>query len=204
MENLQLIKNAWVSLALIGAIVWLSYSIMRTLAALHAGRNFLYRLVLFPGVLVHEMSHLLACWVTNTHVVEVNFWSETGGHVVHHKPKLPLVQPFISFAPFFVGISLILLLSQTLQGDWWLIVIKIMLILMLSATLAPSKADFIVALEGIIFMVALIGGLAWVSPLVRDFIGSQLAQLAPSLLLVVSIMVVFWLVGNVLRASIRH
>lgn len=204
MDSLLVIKPLIAPIGLLVIIVWLSYQIMHLLAVLHANQYLLYRIILFPGILLHEMSHLLACWITNTPVVELNFWSETGGHVVHHKPKNPLIQPLISLAPFGVGISLIVMLSHNLTGEWWMIGGKLLALLIISATLAPSKADLTVALEGIVFLVIMVGGIGWFWPLVWQMILSPLTRLTGSLWLVVTIMGLLWLLGVVIRTTIRR
>ena len=54
------------------------------------------------GVIVHEMSHYIACKLTLTRVEEVVFFEESGGHVTHEKRNF-LVTVFISMAPLVSG-----------------------------------------------------------------------------------------------------
>lgn len=204
MDTLPKLTTALITLGLLPIITLLSYGIMLLLAALHGQRRWLFRLVLLPGVIVHEMSHMIACWLTGTPVVEVNFWTETGGHVVHHKPRNPLVQPIISLAPFLVGITLIALLGQSLTGEWWLIAVKFVVILIIAATLAPSRADAVAMAEGAIFMLFFVGLLAWLVPFVRAALMTLLTNLYATLLLVTLMMATVWVVLHLFQAVRRH
>jgi hypothetical protein len=134
---------------------FLSYQIMHSLARV-SRHYWLLRLILLPGVIVHELSHATACLITGTPVTNISFWNETGGAVVHHKPKLAiLTQPFISFAPFPVGIVALSTLSHYLgRVHWGLSLSIIFLMVSIAGTLAPSKPDMIHALEGSLVLFA--------------------------------------------------
>lgn len=72
-----------------------------------------YRLVVVPGVIVHELSHAFACFVTGAKVTEISMFKKDGGEVRHGHSKLPVLGPiFISIAPFIVGALIIFLLSK--------------------------------------------------------------------------------------------
>jgi len=74
------------------------------------GKN--YRLFVAPGVIIHEMSHFVACLLTGAKVTKVVIFDTSGGSVEHEKPKIPVIgQVLISFAPFIVGSVLIYFLS---------------------------------------------------------------------------------------------
>jgi hypothetical protein len=74
--------------------------------------HYIYVFFLFPGIAVHEISHFLGALLTGTPVQEIQLISSTGGHVIHEKPKLPIIGQFIiSFAPFIIGLALIYLIS---------------------------------------------------------------------------------------------
>lgn len=203
MDALLIIRPLLVPVGLIAIIVWLSYQIMHLLAVLHTNRHLMYRIILFPGILIHELSHLLACWVTNTHVVELNFWSETGGHVIHHKPKNPLFQPFISFAPFAIGISLIIILSHTLTGPWWMIGLKLLALLIISATLAPSKADLMSGLEGLLLGSLIVGVACWLIIPIRSLLLDTLYVIQPGLIQVAIAMTIVWLTLITIRSFVK-
>jgi hypothetical protein len=58
------------------------------------------RYALAPGVMVHELSHLVACVITGAKVSRVVLFSRSGGRVEHSRPAMPLLgQPVISLAP---------------------------------------------------------------------------------------------------------
>lgn len=70
-----------------------------------------YLFVMWPGVIVHELSHLVGCLVTGTKVLEVKLFSPREespgnmvlGYVAHAKPRNPLAAFVVSAAPFFGG-----------------------------------------------------------------------------------------------------
>lgn len=66
------------------------------------------------GVIVHELSHYVACLLTRTQVTEVKFFEASGGHVTHEK-RGPLTTVIISMAPLF-GCSLFILLLVWVFG----------------------------------------------------------------------------------------
>ncbi len=67
-----------------------------------------YRLILFPGTIVHEVSHILGCLLTGSKIKKVEFFSSRGSYVAHTKPKIPLIGNFIvSFAPIAGGIAVL-------------------------------------------------------------------------------------------------
>ena len=71
-----------------------------------------YRIFLAPGVIIHELSHALACRITGAKIKEINFFLWDGGYVKHNKPKIPIVgKILISFAPVLGGIGALFLFS---------------------------------------------------------------------------------------------
>jgi len=90
-------------------------------ARIFRGRTFRY--VLAPGVMVHELSHVLACFLVGASVERVCLFGEAGGCVEHGKPKLPVLGQFvISFAPvagcLFVMWGVATLLVGNLHPKW--------------------------------------------------------------------------------------
>ncbi|MFA6963587.1 MAG: hypothetical protein WC227_02635 [Patescibacteria group bacterium] len=74
------------------------------------GKN--YRLFVAPGVIIHEMSHFLACLLTGAKVTKVVVFDTSGGSVEHEKPRIPVIgQVLISFAPFIIGTGIIYFMS---------------------------------------------------------------------------------------------
>jgi len=57
----------------------------------------------FPGVVLHEFAHYIACVLTGVRVFKVKFFSFKGpAYVVHARPNV-LQGIIISIAPFFLG-----------------------------------------------------------------------------------------------------
>ncbi len=99
-------------------VIVLSNIITRLMTLATSG--FLFRLLIFPGVLVHELSHYLMCKLTGARVIELKLFERQkvgpqtiyGGHVTHGPSKLPLLgDPLISFAPVFGCLGMMALLT---------------------------------------------------------------------------------------------
>lgn len=72
-----------------------------------------YRLFVAPGIIIHELSHALACKVTGAKIQKISFFDASGGSVIHAKPKIPLLgQIIISLAPLIFGIVIIYILGH--------------------------------------------------------------------------------------------
>lgn len=116
---------------LYGLSVTLDRFIMRML-----GRGW-YLATMWPGVIVHELSHLTGCLITFTKVVEVKLFAPSGetlGYVSHVKTQNPIKNIIISIAPLF-GVSLVIAgIMQLLIPDTYSIVSN----LNLSAFSSPS------------------------------------------------------------------
>lgn len=104
-------------------VILLSNIITRLMTAATSG--FFFRLVLFPGVLVHELSHYAMCKLTRAKVIDLKLFGRQqvgehtiyGGHVTHGPSKLPLLgDPLISFAPVFGCLGTMALLTWA-AGD---------------------------------------------------------------------------------------
>jgi hypothetical protein len=104
-------------------VIVLSNIITRLLTSATSG--FLFRLMIFPGVLVHELSHYLMCKLTGAKVIDLKLFGKEqvgkhaiyGGHVTHGPSKLPLLgDPLISFAPVFGCLGMMALLTWA-AGD---------------------------------------------------------------------------------------
>lgn len=204
-EN-ELISNV---LKFLGSLVLgytLSYFLMRGLAHASRGSYTALRIFLLPGIMVHELSHALACLVTATPIERISFWTEAGGEVVHHKPKLAVItQPLIAFAPFPVGILLLLLVSSYLSFDHWLLsVILILLMVSIAATLAPSKADAINGLEGLVILLLLIGVLYYFYPELFAPALPYLKQFTNRLLFIDAILGGMWITVTLFHKSLHR
>lgn len=85
----------------------------------------LYLLVMWPGVIVHELSHLAGCLLTRTRVREVHLFSprEEGpgslvlGFVTHDKTSNPIATFIVSAAPFFGGATALALILRLAAPD---------------------------------------------------------------------------------------
>jgi len=81
------------------AITFTSFGVQHLWAG--ATKSRLVTLLLAPGLIVHEMSHVLACLLTGATVKEASlFGGGAAGRVTHTKPAVPIVgQALISLAP---------------------------------------------------------------------------------------------------------
>jgi hypothetical protein len=75
-----------------------------------------YRLFVAPGIIIHELSHVLACLLFGAKIKKVSFFDKKGGYVKHQPAKIPLVgQFFISFMPILGGLAGMLFLMWLFQ-----------------------------------------------------------------------------------------
>lgn len=77
----------------------------------------LYLWMMWPGVMVHELSHFIACLVTFTRVYRVRLFQPDGdtlGFVQHAKPRNPIKNIIIGMAPLFGVTATIWLLAKVL------------------------------------------------------------------------------------------
>ncbi len=178
----------------------LSFALMHSLGRTTRSYTAL-RLFLLPGVMIHELSHALACLVTMTPIEQISFWTETGGKVVHHKPKLHLVtQPIISIAPFIVGIFLLFEMSQFLTHQaWYWVIVLALLMTSIAATLAPSQVDLLHALEGSVVLLVIVGGLAYYFPHSLNGLTPLVAAANAHLLLVLLLLIGLWIISWLIR-----
>ena len=137
----------------------------------------LYLILLFPGVVLHELAHGAFSILTGTPIHSIKLFSREGGHVVHGQPRIPVVgQLIISFAPLVVGLALATYLVSILpletNSQWsmtfykfnlalpriehgWQTLDFVWLYLFLSIilTLTPSKQDIGASSAGVIVFV---------------------------------------------------
>jgi hypothetical protein len=63
----------------------------------------LYNAIRMPGVVLHELAHVLGCLITGAGIQKVVLFSRGGGSVTYSKPALPLFGNLvISTAPLFI------------------------------------------------------------------------------------------------------
>lgn len=85
-------------------LIFASWLIDHLLAQLISRR--LYRIVITPGIIVHELSHTLACILMRAKIMRIRFFAAQGGAVEHQPPRVPIIgRPIIGLAPL-VGVTL--------------------------------------------------------------------------------------------------
>lgn len=73
---------------------------------------YFYRLLVAPGVILHELSHSLFCVVTGAQIRRITLFSKKGGEVLHTQSKIPVLgQMLISLGPI-IGASVALYYSS--------------------------------------------------------------------------------------------
>jgi hypothetical protein len=114
-----------------------------------SARPLIYYLLLFPGIIIHELSHMTMCLVTFTKVKSVKLFSKTGGFVVHQTPRFIVISFLISVAPILTGSIAIFLTLRYLHASNYIDMINItsaFLLYFLSSiliTMLPSKQDLL-------------------------------------------------------------
>ncbi len=72
-----------------------------------------YRIFVAPGVILHELSHALACLITGAKISSIDVFKKDGGEIKHTAPKVPIVgQIVISVAPLVIGALAIYFISK--------------------------------------------------------------------------------------------
>ena len=80
-------------------------------------------LLTFPGVIMHELAHMLFCLWTGTRVTKVRLFrfGNPAGYVIHEHPSSAWKTILIGVGPFFVNTIvgfLIALSAFLLRGEW--------------------------------------------------------------------------------------
>ncbi len=79
-----------------------------------------YLATMWPGVIIHELSHLVGCVITFTRVHKVRLFAPSGttlGYVQHARTHNPIKNIIISIAPLFGVTAVIWLLTKWLWPD---------------------------------------------------------------------------------------
>ncbi len=77
-----------------------------------------FRVFVIPGVIVHELSHALFCFLTGAKIQRIRLFRRDGGDVAHQPSKIPFVGPLlITFAPLVIGLVLIILMARLAAPD---------------------------------------------------------------------------------------
>jgi hypothetical protein len=86
--------------------LWSKYSKLR-----------IHKFFLFPGAVIHELSHALLCLATGTTIKDLNILKLESGGVKYDKPKVPILFDFfIATAPIF-GCASVLILVSIILGN---------------------------------------------------------------------------------------
>ena len=67
--------------------------------------GWLIALLTFPGIIVHELGHLIMCRIAGVRVQAYSLirWGNPMGYVIHEKPKSLFKSFLITFGPFFIN-----------------------------------------------------------------------------------------------------
>ena len=153
----QLLSSAQSNPVLFAASLFVLIIILREIfIAQSASQPVIYYTFLFPGIIVHELSHVVLCLVTFTRIKSIKLFSRTGGFVLHQKPRFALITFLISIAPLLGGMAILYFslkslgvnitdFNATLSAKFFVILYFLSSILL---TMLPSKQDIINALSG--------------------------------------------------------
>lgn len=72
----------------------------------------LFRFLIVPGVIIHELSHAAGCFLTGANVESISVFDKEGGSVTHGEPYLKFLGPtIIAMAPIAGGLGMFYLWS---------------------------------------------------------------------------------------------
>ncbi len=72
---------------------------------------------LFPGTMVHELSHAFVCLITGTTITELNLFTTDSAGIKYDKPKIPVLFDFaIAAAPLF-GCAYVIFFTSKMLGN---------------------------------------------------------------------------------------
>jgi hypothetical protein len=94
-------------------VIAISYALDRLWAAALPVRA-IYLFIRFPGVVLHECSHIIGCMVTGARIRKVVLFSKEGGSVTYFRPLLPYIGDVI------IGTAPLVLLPLALSFITWI------------------------------------------------------------------------------------
>lgn len=128
-----------------------------------------YRILVAPGIIVHELSHAVACIFVGAKIVSIDVFNPRGGEVQHTQSNVPILgNILISLAPMLVGSLVLFYFSSILNFIQietvnlgfreivfnglsafynsinllsWQFWLMIYIVFNITATMAPSKQD---------------------------------------------------------------
>jgi hypothetical protein len=109
-----LIAVPFLTVIFMGIIVILISRLLDVLWAQVLPMRFFYSLLRAPGVIIHELSHVLGCLINGAKVKKVVYFSNEGGSVTYSSPEIPYIGDLvINIAPLFC-------LPLSLAGCTWI------------------------------------------------------------------------------------
>ncbi len=104
--------------------------------------NKILNMLFFPGIVLHETSHALACLLLNVPIKKIKFIGKEGGYVVHDDSKSYKII-IISITPFFLNIFFSLVFARVvlLESSFYLKVFFTWLALSSIYFCLPSAED---------------------------------------------------------------
>lgn len=76
----------------------------------------LFRFILIPGVIIHELSHAVGCLITGAKVESISIFGKEGGEVKHGPPFIKFLGPtIISMAPIAGGLLMYILWTKIMN-----------------------------------------------------------------------------------------
>lgn len=175
---MDVVSNPGIALAgWLLATLLLSYLANYWLSRILLGRT--YRILIGPGIIVHEYAHALGCVLTGTRIRSLSVFSRTGGQVIHDEPANPLFQGIITIAPIILAALLISLSGNLRQFGLGGTLLFAYLATTLAVTMAPSKQDLRVGAAGVLLLCVVLGLGGWWLDLrvTADLAGSILISL---------------------------
>src|SRR5574343_407177 len=110
--------------------------------------NEIMHILFFPGIIIHESAHALACLLLDVPIKKIKFLGKSGGYVVHEDSRTDKIIiialfPFILLLMVWIGISSLLFSipsdkdaenayiaikkTYTIKQSWGLFLLKILL-----------------------------------------------------------------------------
>ena len=114
--------NLFLPLAVQLMILYFLARLLDRIVLKQLGRNF-YLALTWPGVVIHELSHLIGCIITFTRVRRVHLFyphGDTLGMVEHDRVHNPIYKIIISIAPLFGVTGVIWLLTKWVFPELYL------------------------------------------------------------------------------------
>lgn len=165
----------------------------------------LFNILLFPGVVMHELSHATACLLFGAKIIDMSLFSYKGGRVVYRlKKESPTKNFFISSAPLIAGFLVLFIIISRLNfiefklENFALLALLFYFALTVSITMMPSLQDF---KNSYLIYLLLISGIFIASYFLRDkmFYGDKIISFLALLNLIIIAALILFLVYTVAK-----